>query len=243
MLTTSIFSAARQRTASFSSIELENLGLSSFRGLEIISFMMSAIDIIGDGFDSIIHKIPAGDKTLVMECASFLGCLDKACRHAAMESLSILSNVVLKQRSVLASCLSGMVPKTIKTELAQAPLSQFMVIPKEVVRVAKQNFDSHIQSKALIAAAYAVTSRAKAWRSSSRRFGPSSYRGGRGGFPVGRGSDLDRFGRGTKKFSWPRKRGFSRSNRSKDRFGRGNRRFGVFSKVERSAGPSSEGQL
>ena len=224
----------------FSSAALENLATSAFRIMEILSFMMAAIDIVGDGFDAITSKVPSEHKAMVMEVASFMGSLDKACRHAAKESMSILANVVAKQRSVLNGLLVPLVPRPIKWELVGAPLSLFEVTPQAVVDKAKERFEKALESRALIAVL--ATARSRPWRSSVRRFGFSSNRGGRGSGPVRRAGYLDRSGRGSRRAGWPRKRGFGMPRKSWESFQRRDSNSRGSKRPSTVAGPSSEGQ-
>ena len=177
---------------------------------------------------------------MVIEVASFMGSLDKVCRHAAKESMSILANVVAKQRSVLNGLLVPLVPRPIKWELVGAPLSLFEVTPQAVVDKAKERFEKALESRALIAVL--ATARSRPWRSSVRRFGFSSNRGGRGSGPVRRAGYLDRSGRGSRRAGWPRKRGFGMPRKSWESFQRRDSNTRGSKRPSTVAGTSSEGQ-
>ena len=251
MISGSLFFNSK-RSTSISTNELVNLCSSAFRSLEILSFMMAVIDIVGDGFDLIASKVPESDKILVSEYGSFLSCLDKACRHSVRESLSILGNAMLKQRSVWASFFLKTVPKPIKVSLLGAPLSSFEVASKDSVLEAKSRFDGHVQSKALISAAFAgrALGQSRNWRGSFRPTSPNfrpmssnfrrtaSFRsygvtrpGGRGGYPGRTGGVTNR---------WPRKRGLSK--RKSEFYMKRDRYVGANRRLEAPPGSSKETQ-
>ena len=163
------------------------------------------------------------------------------CRHAAKESLSVLANGIMKQRRILVSCFLGMVPRTLRSDLLRAPISEFVVAPRETVSALKQRFDNHIQSKALLSAVLSGNSgnSVRSWRF-VKKGGLSSYRGGRGSYPVRRGSYLDRLRRGSGRF--PSRRGSSLSRRNRELFRRRDRMTGTMKNPVGSAGPSGESQ-
>ena len=252
-MTSGSWSFNNKRSTSISVSELVNLCSSAFRSLEILSFMMAAIDIVGDGFDLIASKVPESDKSLVVEYGSFMSCLDKACRHSVRESLSILGNAMLKQRSVWASYFFKTVPKPIRVSLLGAPLSSFEVAPKGSVLEAKSKFDGHVQSKALISAAFAgrALSQSRNWRGSFRPYSSnsrptsSSFRlnsydfrgygvtrpGGRGGYPGRAGGVTNR---------WPWKRGLSK--RKSEFYMKRDRAVGANRRLDAPPGSSKERQ-
>ena len=110
----------KQLSISLSKVELETLAKCAFRILEILSFMMCAIDVVGDGFEEIASKVSGKDKALVSEYASYMGCVDKAGRHAVTEVSVMLANFILKQRQLFVGTMSFLVPRPIKLLLVCA---------------------------------------------------------------------------------------------------------------------------
>ena len=135
-----------------------------------------------------------------MEYKPFLGSVDKACRHIIREALALMSTFMIKQRNVLASCLSTGLPKMFKSKLLKAPLTTFEVAPSEIFKEIKREYDSFIQQRAFAKAVASVGS-GNRYSTVSRTFKRKitvMSRGSRGRGLSGfqRGSFLNRGGRG-----------------------------------------------
>ena len=167
--------------------------------------------------------------------------MDKACRHAAQESLSTLFSLALKQRSIFMSTMSLLVSKSLKLEFAAAPLSSFEVVPASLILEGKRRFDSDLQNKALIAAVMAGANRGKTW--SQKKRGSFAKRGTRGAFSGRRGGTQDRTSKGGRRGTWQKKRGFNLSKKNKDSFMRRDKAVRQDRGQEATASTSAQNQL
>ena len=198
---------------------------------------MASTDIVGDGFDRLTELVPEDHKSVVEEFSSYLSCMDKACRHAAQESLSTLFSLAVRQRSIFMSCMSMLVSKSLRLEFAAAPLSSFQVVPLNLIQDGKRRFDSGLQNKALIAAVMAGSTRGRSWL--QKRRGNQSSRGLRAAFQVRRGATADRFGRGARRGTWSSRRYAGVNRRSREGFARRDRALRNQRAPDSTAGPSS----
>ena len=194
------FSGVAKKTTPIPSAELEKFALAAFNIVEITSFMMAAIGVIEGGLEKVASKAKGTALATLMEYKPFLGSVDKASRHIIREALALMSTFMIKQRNVLASCLSTGLPKLFKSKLLKAPLATFEVAPAEIFGEIKQEYDSFIQRKAF-AKAVASVGAGNRYSSVSRTFKRKitvMARGsrGRGQNSFQRGSFLNRGGRG-----------------------------------------------
>ena len=199
----------KQAKVFFSVQELDLLRKSVFRILEIFSFLMCAIAVIGDGFDEILEKVEEEDKGLVREFASYLRSLDKAGRHGVEEASVLLTNYMVKQRELFAGMLSFLVPKPVISGLVCAPVSSFKVASAQVLKEVSDKFGTSCHTKALakvisrpVESAQSGTGR----RWFQGRPHANFQRGGRGSY-VFRGNTSSQYG--------PRGAGQVRGNRAK----------------------------
>ena len=142
------FSGVAKKTTPISTGDLEKLALSSFNIIEITSFMMAAIGVIEGGLEKVASRAKGTALTTLMEFKPFLGSVDKACRHVVREALALMASFMIKQRNVLASCLSTGLPKSFKAKLVKSPLATFEVAPKEIFKEIKKEYDVFIQQRA-----------------------------------------------------------------------------------------------
>ena len=162
--------------------------------------MMAAIGVIEGGLEKVASRAKGTALSTLMEFKPFLGSVDKACRHVVREALALMSSFMIKQRNVLASCLSTGLPKSFKSKLIKSPLATFDVAPKEVFKEIKKEYDVFIQQRAF-AKAVASVGAGNRYNTISRTFKRKitvMSRGarGRGQNSFQRGSFVSRGGRG-----------------------------------------------
>ena len=162
--------------------------------------MMAAIGVIEGGLEKVASRAKGTALTTLMEFKPFLGSVDKACRHVVREALALMASFMIKQRNVLASCLSTGLPKSFKAKLVKSPLATFEVAPKEIFKEIKKEYDVFIQQRAF-AKAVANVGAGNRYSTISRTFKRKitvMSRGarGRGQNSFQRGSFVSRGGRG-----------------------------------------------
>ena len=192
--------------------------------------MMAAIAVIEGGLEKVANRAKGTALTTLMEFKPFLGSVDKACRHVVREALALMTSFMMKQRNVLASCLSTGLPKSFKSKLIKSPLATFEVAPKEIFKEIRKEYDMFIQNKAF-ANAGASVGIANRFKTTSRVFRKKLTivaRGSRGRGQAGfqRGSFVNRGGRGQ----------FRGSLRGVRRTGMAGRIFRGFARRDRAIG-------
>ena len=171
---------------SFKMAELESIFKSTYRVLEIWSFVSSSFEVLGDCFLELREKLPKEFKDLAIQHTSLLRCVDKAGRHGIGESVNILANLMLKKREHVMSMAYQSVPNATKCSIIFGPISKIKLLPMDHVRDATRQFRQETQTSALVAvAASAKPSSTKPFfrgTSSSNFYGsPLQDRRGRGG--------------------------------------------------------------
>ena len=91
--------------------------------MEVWSFATSAFEVLGHCFKDILNRVSESDKALVEEYLYYVGCLDKAGRHAIGEAVQVFSNLIVKKRELVLNKSSKGIPDSTKNSLLFSPVS------------------------------------------------------------------------------------------------------------------------
>ena len=134
---------------SFSINELEVLFKSVFRQLEFWSFTTSGLDILADGFEYLLDKLPEKDRPIAEKYSSYIKCLDKAGRHGIGEAAHAFTNLLLRKREHFLSFSARNIDSCQKADFLYSPISNFKLFDSSVVKEQVKEIRQSTESAAI----------------------------------------------------------------------------------------------